>query len=84
MAVAVYCTQSVALLRGGSAVPVGLKSMRSGGSRGFGSAFASGGLAPGPKYPSAFACVTFYFWLGALVVHSVYCFGFLAHAGKMG
>jgi hypothetical protein len=32
-------------------------------------------------YFAAFACITFYFWLGVLALHSAYCFGFLAHAG---
>ena len=30
---------------------------------------------------AAFACLTFYFWLIILAIHSLYCFGFLAHAG---
>lgn len=30
---------------------------------------------------AAFACLTFYFWLAVLAIHSLYCFGFLAHAG---
>ena len=30
---------------------------------------------------AAFACLTFYFWLLVLALHSLYCFGFLAHAG---
>jgi len=30
---------------------------------------------------AAFACFTFYFWLAVLAIHSLYCFGFLAHAG---
>ena len=30
---------------------------------------------------AAFACLTFYFWLAVLALHSLYCFGFLAHGG---
>jgi Kef-type K+ transport system membrane component KefB len=35
-------------------------------------------------YFAAFACLTFYFWLAVLGLHSAYCFGFLAHAGMAG
>ena len=30
---------------------------------------------------AVFSCVTFYFWLSVLAVNSLYCFGFLSHAG---
>ena len=30
---------------------------------------------------AVFACLTFYFWLALLAISSLYCFGFLAHAG---
>ena len=30
---------------------------------------------------AVFACLTFYFWLSILAINSLYCFGFLSHAG---
>ena len=30
---------------------------------------------------AAFGCVTFYFWLTVLAIHSLYCFGFVAQSG---
>jgi Kef-type K+ transport system membrane component KefB len=34
-------------------------------------------------YFAMFACVMFYLWLVVLGVHSLYCFGFVAHLGTV-